>query len=519
VTFATSDVGPINYELFVLVWPYNDRNQWLGIQDTVWYSELQGTGEIIKPSVASAWELKDDGIQLKIRQDVPWHDPSLGKLTVDDVLHSWDRATAEGTKWTRAEEFRTNYKVAEVKALDVETIFLPWNKRNLKWYTIPRDVTLQSKKLFDSKGADYVNVNAMGTGPFKVKEQVSDDHFYLEAVIPHWRETPKIAEFQIVEVPEEATRIAMLKTGEADSIQFGIQNMKEIKAISGVKTWSGPSLGKGGFQIAPTGQYHQKADETGKATNRVPLVALPWVGDPSIQGDMDKARNVRMAMAMAIDRKAIIDGFLGGVGEEHYLWNMGPGHPRWTDEMTRKWAIPFDRDGARKLLAEAGYANGFEFNYFIPSGLSSTLEEVGEGIIPMWEAVGLKPKVQKAAYTAMRPKMLSREMDTVWIWIETGWNLSPINILYRFSTRAVWNVGVEYEEVLGFEDRIFGATDEEAAWKVVIEEWLSWFHKNLPTFQTVAFEAPVIWGPRIKSWNQRWQDGRWGRDPQLIELN
>ncbi len=291
VVMAIGDVGPINYELFVLVWPYNDRNQWLGIQDTVWYTELENGNQVLKPSVASSWELKGDGLVLKIRQDIPWHDPALGKLTVDDVLHSWERATAEGTKWTRAEEFRTNYKVAEMKALDSETIFLPWNKRNLKWFTIPRDVTIQSKKLFDQYGADYVNTHPMGTGPFKVKEHVSDDHLYLEAVAPHWRETPKIAEFHVLEVPEEATRIAMLKTGEADSIQFGIQNLKEVKSIPGAKIWNGPTLGRGGFQIAPTGQYYQKTDEFGNPTNRVPLVelwppALP-VDDPPPVGLAD----------------------------------------------------------------------------------------------------------------------------------------------------------------------------------------------------------------------------------------
>ncbi len=519
VVMAIGDVGPINYELFVLVWPYNDRNQWLGIQDTVWYTEMENGNEVLKPSVASSWELRDDGVVMKIRQDVPWHDSSLGNLTVDDVLHSWQRATAEGTKWTRAEEFRANYKVADMKALDSETIFLPWNDRDLKWFTIPRDVTLQSKKLFDQYGADYVNTHPMGTGPFKVKEHVSDDHLYLEAVAPHWRETPKIAEFDVLEVPEEATRIAMLKTGEADSIQFGIQNLKEIKSIPGTQIWNGPTLGRTGFQIAPTGQYYQKTDEFGKPTNRVPLVDLPWVGDPNNPADMQNAYKVRMAMAMAIDRRAIIDGFLEGVGDEHYLWNMGPGHPRWTDEMQQKWGIPYDPEGAKKLLAEAGFPNGFEFEYFIPSGLSSTLEEVGEGLIPFWEAIGLKPRVQKAAYTAMRPKMLSREMNTVWIWQETGWNLNPTSVLYRFSTRAVWNVGVEYEEVLGIEDRIFGAPDLETAWKVVSEEWLPWFHENLPTFQTVAYNSPAVWGPRIKNWPQRWHDNRWGRDPQLIELN
>jgi peptide/nickel transport system substrate-binding protein len=514
---AIGDVGPINYELFVLVWPYNDRNQWLGIQDTVWYTELDGASEVIMPSVASSWDLGDDGITMKIRDDIPWHDPALGNLTVDDVLHSWDRATADGTKWTRAEEFRSNFKVDEMSALDSETIFLPWNQRNLKWFTIPRDVTIQSKKLFDEQDADYLNTNPVGTGPFRVIEHRSDDALMLEAVAPHWRETPHIAQFDVLEVPEEATRIAMLKTNEADSIQFGIQNLNEVSSIEGAQTADNPSLGRTGFQIALTGQYYQTQDEFGNATNRTPLTDIEWVGDPNDPQSMENAYKVRKAMAMAIDREGIIEGFLGGVGDEHYLWNMGPGHPRWTDEMQAKWGIPYDPEGARALLAEAGYADGFEFDYFIPSGLSSTIEEVGEGLIPMFEDIGLTPVVQKAAYTAMRPNMLSREMNTAWIWQETGWNLNP-TVLYRFSSRAVWNVGVEYEEVLDFEDRIIGASDDEEAWGVIANEFLPWFYETLPTFQTVSYSPPIVLGERISAWPQRWNDNRWGRDPQLIQL-
>jgi peptide/nickel transport system substrate-binding protein len=516
---AIGDVGPINYELFVLVWPYNDRNQWLGIQDTVWYTELEGASEVLRPSVAESWDLGEEGITVKIRQDIPWHDPSLGNLTVDDVLHSWSRATAEGTKWTRAEEFRANFDVDAMEALDAETIYVPWNERNLKWFTIPRDVTIQSKTLFDTQGADYVNTTPMGTGPFKVIEHRSDDILSLEAVVPHWRETPKIALLDVVEIPEEAIRISMLETGEADSIQFGIQNLTQVGAIERTQILSNPALGRTGFQIAMTGQYYQPTDENGNPTNRTPLTDLPWVGDPSDPQDMENALKVRRAMAMAIDRQGIIEGFLGGVGDEHYFWNMGPGHPRWTDEMQENWGIPYDPEGARALLAEAGYADGFEFDYFIPSGLSSTIEEVGEGLLPMFEDIGLRPTVQKAAYTAMRPNMLTREMNNVWIWGETGWNLDPTAVLYRFSTRAVWNVGVEYEEVLGFEDGIIGAESSEAAWDVVTGEWLPWFHENLPTFQTVSYSSPIVIGGRIKTWPQRWNDNRWGRDPQLIELN
>ncbi len=330
VVVAVADIGPVNYELYQLVWPYNDRNQFMSIYDTLWYNVLTEKGLELRPSVASSWTLDDKGLTMKIRQDVAWHDPAYGKLTVDDVLHSFQRATAEGTRWTRAEDFRTNYDVSQIRIIDRETIFLPWNRRDIKWFAIPRDLTLQSKKLFDEKGEAQANLTPMGSGPFKVLEHVGDDHMYTEAVAPHWRETPKIKSLNLLEVPEESTRIAMLKVGDADVIQMGIQNLKQIQGARGIRPIIGPTTGRTGAQIALAGQYYQTTAEDGTPTNRVPLTQLPWVGDPNDPTDMEKAKKVRWAMAMAIDRQAIIDSILGGLGDEHYLWNMGPGHPRWT---------------------------------------------------------------------------------------------------------------------------------------------------------------------------------------------
>lgn len=513
LTVSLSSIGPANYELYQLVWPWNDRNQFMGMYDTIFLDDRRpNAAALLNASVAKSWQFTDQGLILTIRDDVAWHDSKYGKVTVEDVLFSFQRAAKDGTKWTRAEALTTNFKVAEIKQSGPNEILMPWNKRDLRWRSVPRDLTIQSKKMFDAVGEEQMNITPMGSGPYKGLEHKTGDILKLEAVDKHWRETANVKSIDVLETPEETVRLAMLKAGQADIIQMGVPSIPAVKAIQGAQMLVGPTTGLDGAQIVPSGQYYQTKKEDGTATGRTPLSNLPWVGKTPADG-----LKVRQAMAMAIDRQALVDSVLGGLGEKHYLWNLGPGHPRWNADLEKKFAIPYDPAQAKKLLAEAGYGNGFDFNFFIPSGLSSTLEQLCQAMIPMWSSVGLKASVDSSQYSAVRPKMLARTMDVVWCWQESGWSVDP-DVLYRFSTRAVWNPGIEYTEPLDFESRILSKSDPEESWKIITNEWLPWFQSQLPSFQTVAFTAPIAAGPRVKEWPMRVHSNRWPYDPQFIKL-
>ena len=481
--------------------------------DTLFLDDRRpGAASLLNPSVARAWRFTDTALVLTIRDDVTWHQSKYGNLTVADVLHSMDRATSTGTKWTRAEAFTSNFKVGEIKQTAPNEITLPWNKRDLRWSSVPRDITLQSKKFFDEVGPEDMNSTPMGTGPYKGIDHQSDNILRLEATEKHFREQPSVKFIDVLDIPEEIVRVAMLKTGQADIIQMGMPSIPAIKGIPGAQMLMGPTTGLDGAQIVPSGQYYQTKAEDGKPTGRTPLTNLPWVG-----ATPEKGLKVRQAMSVAIDRQTLVDTILGGLGQKHYLWNLGPGHPRWTPELEKKFAIPYDPAASKKLLAEAGYANGFNFTFFIPSGLNSTLEQVCQAMVPMFGAVGMNATVDRSAYSSVRPKMLARSIDVVWCWQETGWSVDP-DVLYRFSTRAVWNPGIEYDKPLDFETRILSTSDPEVSWKVIIDEWLPWFKDNLPSFQTVGFAAPIAVGPRIKEWPMRVHSNRWPMDPYLIKL-
>ena len=113
---------------------------------------------------------------------------------------------------------------------------------------------------------------------------------------------------------------------------------------------------------------------------------------------MEAARKVRWAFAMANDREAILDTILSGQGCAASTVYFSNCHPRHQD----RWTIEYNPEMAKQYLAEAGYPDGFEFDYFIPTGLAGEIVEVGEALLGMFEAINLRPKVVKEAYQCKR---------------------------------------------------------------------------------------------------------------------
>lgn len=502
---AHSQLGFPNWELYVQTFPMNEKAIAFGTYDTLLEDDFENNQINLTRSIASAWEITDKGIRFTLNtpEKIPWHDRKYGHLTIDDIRFSWERASAEGTRWTRADILRSNFDLKNIQVADDHTMFVPWKVRDLKWDTMlssPGPV-ITSKKMADDVGLEAMNLRAMGTGPMRVVSERAEDYVYTEAVPDHWRETAKVARTEWLQIPEEATRLAMLKTGEADIIEIGIDKVPTVMQTRGAWAKTEPALNRATVAIHFGGLYYQVVDHDGKATNRKPFTQLPWVGDPSDPQDMEKARKLRHALSYAIDREAIVQKYLGGNGDPNYgHYVTGPGHRLWTDELNKKYGFSYDTKMAKKLMAEAGYPDGFTYRFVNPSGRPELQQQICEAMTNMWASLGVVAKTEKIEYTAWRPKLLTREVDGAWCWGST-FDYNPADTLFRFHTRSVWNGGQEYKEALDMELKIFGAPDHATSWDVVMNEWIPWFYHELPIVASVSYPSGWGMGPKTQDWD------------------
>src|SRR3990172_6498984 len=303
----------------------------------------------IVPGLAESWDISPDGLTytFHLRKGVQFHG-GYGELTADDVKYSYDLATSTGTKnsvtlqWSRSMD--------KVEVLDTHTI-----RFSLKTYSVNFFSKLQreymvtfpivSKKYVEAVGIEQAGRKPIGTGPYKFVENVFGDHITFEAVENHWRQTPAFKTLIIKVIPDEASRINMLRAGGADIIEMSLGSKAEV-VNAGFKIKSSP--GTVGYVVALGGQFLPTVP-TFDAT-------YPWVGDPRDPQSWERALKVRKALNLAINRDEIVKTLLAGEGQALVAPQALPGSPM--SALAEK-PYPYDPEQAKRLLTEAGYPNGF----------------------------------------------------------------------------------------------------------------------------------------------------------------
>ena len=375
-----------------------------------------------QPMLSTGWEMAEDQSEVivNLRDDVEFHQ-GWGKMTADDVVYSYNDAnvtTNPESRWDDAGEISVVYKNAE--AIDDQTVRLVVQEFQAVWtdYIARSPLVIFSKKVYDDKGPDEAANTLVATGPYEVTEWIEGDKIDAEAVQGHWRVTPYYAKLRVLEVPENATRVSMMRTGEADIAQIPVKDIADLLDNYGASTLPhGGSLGHGVWFAG--NYYHSESPVSGDPVSRegfTPDADHPWIGDPSDPTSLENARKFRMALAMAIDREAINDVMLGGLGEPNYaMYAPRPGLDGWDE----RWRIEFDPDQAKAMLAEIGVAEGFSFPFYIPPD-SVVVPEIGEAVAEMWRNIGLEPEVFNMAYTAHRPRLVERTLNYPWLFVNPG---------------------------------------------------------------------------------------------------
>jgi peptide/nickel transport system substrate-binding protein len=337
--------------------------------------------------VATKWEASADHKRwtFHLRKDVKFHngDP----LTSEDVKFSIERAIGKRSTTGYAGPLRTLIQTIETPAPDRVVIVTKEPTLIIPTYLsrgLSSEGMIVPKKYTEATGDDAFARKPVGSGPFRFVEHVSGSHIKLAAVDQHWRiGAPKFKTITFKIVPEETTRIALLRRGEIDVADVSRERVKELQ--------------RDGFPI------HVRREEA---------IAHMWVvlGPDGWPAPM-KDKRVREALNLAIDRQEVVQAIFAGQGEPAAVpmglsWAFKDIGFKGTPDM----AYPYDPARAKKLLADAGLAGGFPLEVYafqlpgLPEG-----KAFAEAVAGYWEKIGVKPKLTPLDYAAFRKNWVDRK--------------------------------------------------------------------------------------------------------------
>ena len=520
LTFAIFNVGP-GVGLHSAQAPVEAMQYW-GIGEGLFAMDPGGT---IVNRLATGFTLASDlsYVDIDIRSGVKFHNSKgdFGEFGVDDVVWTMNESNANTNPTSihgQAGDFAALF--TEVTKLDEDTARFHFNSFDLRWNgnflnEQAQGTAFFSKTAFDTMGQPWMMDNIISTGPYEVVEWVQDDRAVLNKVpYNHWRKNANADIIRMIEVPEPSTRVALLRTGEVDVA--GAIPLKDIRPLveSGFKAESITRAGRV-HQIIFSGNYWESHHAvTGEDLNRIGsgycVHDIPWVGcniEGKQPGDMEDARQVRWALANAIDRdllaETIIDGF-GAVASMEYVDTTAP----WFQD---RWLIPYDPQSAMDHMANSDWPTG-KFTIGIWTGgelggSSGTNAEINDAVAGMWLALWPDMDIQvfKSAYSIIRPGLVGRtntipyggDCDEGSTTIPFDW---PHGLTETSRTRGGFGCGIEIPEIATTFGKVSLETDPivRAQLNTVLMDYL---YDQMIFAGTVQVPVLVVYNPNsISGW-------------------
>ena len=330
-------------------------------------------GQKMGASLAESWAESPDGkvYEFKLRRGLKFHNGD--SVTAEDVKWSFERYKGAGAKVLQE-------RVQQVEIVDPLTVRFhlkePWpDFMTFYGTTATAAGIVVPKKYMTQAGDDGFKKHPVGAGPYKFVSHKPGVEVVLEANPAYWRKVPQVKRLVMKSVPETATRVAMVKNGEADIV------------------------------YALDGEYA----ETVRRDPRLQLVAskhasIFWI-EFADQWDPKSPwhdKRLRQAVNYALDRKAISEvACLGFCPPTTVIV------PRVMDFALQTPGHPYDPQKAKQLLTEAGYPNGLDAGEFVPT---PPFFAVAETAVNFLNAVGIKTRIKQleraAFYTAWQEKKL-----------------------------------------------------------------------------------------------------------------
>ena len=361
-----------------------------------------------RPGLATEWKPSNElrTWTFKLRSGVQFHE-GHGEMTADDVKFTVEQNLKPDSQGGSAPFFRMHLE--RIETPDKYTVVMHF--KNRVW-EVPSNFTqfvgyqnITSRKYLESVGEDKASLHPIGTGPFRHVEGKQGDYHRFEAVPNHWRKTPAFKELIVRRIPDPATRLAGLRAGEIDIGNVFGDYLDQAK--------------KAGLRIheTPNAACHWVVLQGQTTPDREDYCpTCPWAGDPKDPKSQENARKVRLALNLAVNKKTIVNALWKGMGSEApFMYWYYPFHKGFSKE----WKVPpYDPERAKKLLAEAGHAGGFEVRVN-PLVMTYALDgpDMVEAVALDWEKIGIKVRRVPEAFSNFLPKNRARKTNkTHWVY-------------------------------------------------------------------------------------------------------
>jgi peptide/nickel transport system substrate-binding protein len=364
----------------------------------------------MSPGIASAWDISEDGLTwtFNVRKGVKFHDGN--ELTMEDVLWSWQHyyspGAVEHVEGKLAQDVSRITETIELTGTDQISLTtnIPYAGLASDWSEVASasfGIMPRREQIWDKAVETAFDENPIGTGVMwlvshnpatKMTFERFDDYYYQpDYGLPEDRRV-KFSSLDLLLVPEEATRVAAIRSGEADIVPVSLESKKQVEAGGGRLVFAKEGAF---FYVWQLGCWDS--------------VLLPPCRD----------KRVRHALAYALNKELLRDTLYGPEVMEIQGWEaVSPSTIGYSPDLA---PFPYDPDRARQLLAEAGYPDGKAFGPLIintwPAPTSPLLPESAQIAADMWKKeLNLEVEVRVGDRSAMTERRQDGQFAGQIVW-------------------------------------------------------------------------------------------------------
>ena len=364
----------------------------------------------VEPALATKWTyLSPTQVRFELRKGVNFHDGT--PFTADDVVFSFGRIKQpQGTMSI----YVTG--ISDIKKIDDHTIDVlmsspnPILLRNIIDFRIMSKGWSEKNKTtntqdYKAKEDNYASRNANGTGSYRITGWQPDQRINMSANKDWWdKTTGNVTEVIYTPIKQDSTRVAALLSGDVDMLtDLPTQDVARLRSEEKLKLVDGHEV-------------------------RTIFIAMdlfsPELKNSSVSGKNPfKDKRVREALNLAIDRETIKRTTMRGLSIPAAIM-VAPGVNGHAPDIDAP--LKPDPDKARKLLADAGYPNGFEFTLNCPNNRYVNDEEICQNVLAMWARVGIKARLVAEGMSTFIAKVQNFETSAYLL----GWGVATYDAQY-----------------------------------------------------------------------------------------